>query len=248
MVKQIDRPTFDKAYDEAILGASFVETPEYYIHSRQRYWLAVKNFMRLDLPDRPRILEIGGGQFGVLLSRLFDCEVVIGDVVDTARDDLAALGLDLIRVNLMRDPITEEDLAAFDCITILEVIEHLPQPPYLVFRRMMTLLKPGGRILFTTPNGHRFRNLIYMALGKEILDTYRYPEGDQPLGHQHEYTLKQMRTQALMAPMEIEFLEYCEGGWQGSTVKSRMARKLIAPASLIPHFKEALVASFVKPA
>jgi 2-polyprenyl-3-methyl-5-hydroxy-6-metoxy-1,4-benzoquinol methylase len=39
---------------------------------------------------------------------------------------------------------------AYDCVTLLEVIEHIPDPSSF-FRHISELVKPGGRVLITTP-------------------------------------------------------------------------------------------------
>lgn len=244
MAGTVDKAAFDKVYDDVILGGTFVEFSEYYVHSRGRYWNAFQEFQNLGLPAGARVLDIGGGQFGVLLNRLLGMEAVAGDVVDDAREDLAAAGLDLVRVNLMNDDIFADQAAPFDCICMLEVIEHIPQPPYMVFNRLKQKMNPGGILFLTTPNGHRFRNLVYLALGREVLGYYRYPEGDEALGHQHEYTLSQMRWQASHAEMKVEFLKYYDVGWRGATLGARLARILTSPTAMIPHMKEGLIAAF----
>lgn len=41
----------------------------------------------------------------------------------------------------------------FDCATVVEVIEHLPRPLTLsILEQIRTALRPGGRIVLTTPN------------------------------------------------------------------------------------------------
>ena len=170
----------------------------------------------------------------------------MADVVETARADVEALGLGFVKLDLFRDgepPVTDLDL-----VVLQEVIEHIPQPPYIVFERIRKLLRPGGRLFLTTPNGHRIRNLVYMALGKAILDVYRYP-GDtgEGLGHQHEYTLQQMLWQADMSSLEVEVAAYYRDRWGGASPVAKVGRALTAPAELIPYMRNAITMTLKVP-
>lgn len=236
-----------RAYDEKVLGRRFVENLDYYRQSAERFWQAFRRIDALDLPAGSRVLDIGGGITGVLIDTLLNLDVTVADVVETARGDVEAQGLGFMTIDLFRD--IEAPSAPFDLIVLQEVIEHIPQPPYVVFKRLRGLLASGGRLFLTTPNGHRFRNLVYMALGREILDIYRYPdEGGEGLGHQHEYTLKQMIWQAENAGFEIEEAETYHDGWRGVSPVAKVARTLSRPIEAIPHMRNAIVMMLRDPA
>lgn len=51
----------------------------------------------------------------------------------------------------LEDPSLETELGKFDCITLLDVFEHLPNPQ-AAFNRIASLLKPGGTLLVSTGN------------------------------------------------------------------------------------------------
>lgn len=234
----VTRADFDKVYAACVLDRTFVEDKEYYYASKTRFWLAFQHIADIGLPPGAVVVDIGGGIMGVLLSRLLKFDVVVADVNDRAREDIENLGLRFAIIDLFRDgppPATDVDL-----VVLQEVIEHIPQPPYLVMRRIARMLKPGGRLFMTTPNGHRFRNFIYMALGKEILGIYRYPEEGEALGHQHEYTRKQMLWQSKRAGFEVERADYVQDGWSGSTLKARIAWFLSRPFGLINYMRNSL--------
>jgi len=234
----ISRARFDEVYRDSVLGRQFVEDIDYYHASKTRYWLAVQHIARIGLPPGSVAVDIGGGIMGVLLARLFEFDVTVADVNERAREDIEALGLRFVLVDLFRDappPVRNADL-----VVLQEVIEHIPQPPYLVLRRIAGMLEPGARLFLTTPNGHRFRNLVYMALGREILGIYRYPEEGEALGHQHEYTQKQMIWQSETAGFEVERAAYVQDGWTGSSLTARIAWFLSQPAGLIPYMRNSL--------
>lgn len=237
-VIEVSRAEFDRAYDECILGRNFVEDVDYYHAARTRYWLSFRHIADLGLPPESMAVDIGGGIIGVLLSRLLEFDVIVADVNERARADIEDLGMRFVLIDLFRDvppPVENADL-----VVLTEVIEHIPQPPYLVMRRIAGMLRPGGRLFLTTPNGHRFRNLLYMALGKEILGIYRYPEEGEALGHQHEYTLKQMLWQSEKAGFAVERAEYVQDGWTGASLKARAAWFLIQPIGLIGYMRNSL--------
>lgn len=236
------RAAFDAVYDASVLDREFVEYREYYAHSRLRFWRAFQRIEALGLPRGARALDIGGGIMGVLTARLLGFEAHVGDVTERAAGDVAALGLGFTRIDLFRDGEPAAD-RPFDLVILQEVIEHIPQPPSIVLGRIARHLGPGGLLFLTTPNGHRFRNLVYMALGREILDIYRYPAEGEALGHQHEYTMKQMLWQMGAAGFDVMRAEYVEDGWAGATPAARIARTLSRPVTMVPHFRNSLFIS-----
>lgn len=242
----VSKPEFDRVYDKAILNRRFVEDLDYYPQARRRFWDGIRRIDALNLPAGARVIDIGGGITGVLMHELFGFDVTIADVNERARGDVEAMGLNFTLIDISRDnPPVATDL---DLVVLQEVIEHIPQPPYVVLRRLAAMLAPGGYLFLTTPNGHRFRNLVYMAFGREILDIYRYPGEGEGLGHQHEYTLKQMLWQAREAGFEITEAETYRDGWRGATPVAKVARFLSIPAELaVPHMRNAIAMTLRRP-
>lgn len=230
---------FSEVYDANVQGRTYVENLAYYQASRRRFWEAFRRIAALNLPKDAKVLDIGGGILAVLVSKLLGLEVKVGDVNDRARADIEELGLGFTIIDLFSDEAPAE--TGFDLVILTEVIEHIPQPPYIVYGRIAKLMAPDGRLFLTTPNGHRFRNLVYMALGKEILDFYRYPKPGMALGHQHEYTLKQLLLQARHAGFDVEMAEYYEDGFKGASTAARIARIVSKPVGLIPYLRNGIV-------
>lgn len=239
MSGEVTKRRFDDVYDEWILGRQFVEHKAYYVVARERYWKSFQQFMRLPVKPGDRLLDIGGGQFGILASKLLGVRAVAGDTVDTAAADVREAGLEFMKLDLFAERLETE--TSFDVITMLEVIEHIPQPPYVVFRKLRELLKPGGLLFLTTPNGFRIRNVVYMLLNKEVLDIYRYPQPGQILGHQHEYTLRQMRWQLGEAGFEVLLGEQVNNQSSGHSLQAKLARLAFAPVNVFPHLRNALM-------
>ena len=62
----------------------------------------------------------------------------------------------------LNQPLTPAE-ASLDAVLSVEVIEHL-ENPRAVARDWFRLLKPGGRLFFSTPNADSWRSLVTLAL------------------------------------------------------------------------------------
>lgn len=243
--KNLLRSDFDRIYDSRILNAGFTESNEYYIADKERYWRSLQLFSQLSVPHPSKILEIGGGQMAILCKFLFGDDCAVGDVSSEFFGPVEKQGIHCIECNLMED---EFDAAheQFDVVLLLEVIEHLPVPAYVIFEKLKTFLKPGGILFLTTPNLFRLRNMFRMILGVEFLDRFMLPEPNQGLGHQLEYSANQMQWQIERAALNAVLLEHDELGRVGHSPKARLARKLLSPLTLRPIWRDGLVAAAQK--
>ena len=112
------------------------------------------------LPPGARILDIAAGQgnFSLLLAELG---------YDVTWNDLRADLMDYVRLKHERGSIRFApgnvfDLAfpsRFDAIVMTEIIEHVAHPDALL-TKAAHLVRPGGYIVMTTPNGAYFRNTL----------------------------------------------------------------------------------------
>lgn len=87
--------------------------------------------------------------------------------------------------NVETDPLPYPD-DHFDVILFCEVVEHLTNDPLAALMEIRRVLKPGGRLILTTPNSASARNLFKILTGKSVYDRY---SGYGPYGrHNREYT------------------------------------------------------------
>jgi 2-polyprenyl-3-methyl-5-hydroxy-6-metoxy-1,4-benzoquinol methylase len=241
------RAQFDEIYDSHIIGGGFFESDEYYKFEKERYWRSLELFSQLNIAAPARMLEIGGGQLALLCKKLFGDDCTVADISQEYASPLQKANIELITYNLM-NPATSEIGGEFDIVVLLEVIEHIPFPAYVVMERIKPFLRPGGIVFLTTRNLFRIRNLIRMFMGVEFLDRFMLPEPGQSLGHQLEYSADHLGWQLNRAGMKIITLEHDSLGRTGHSAKARLARKLFAILELRPIWRDGLVAAARKPA
>lgn len=114
--------------------------------------------LRLRRAGRPiggRVLDLGAGNGQV--AGLLDgtAQVVSVDFTQAACAAIAARGSAALRADGTRLPFGP---ASFDAITLLDVIEHLPEP-HLVLGECWRVLRPGGTLLVSCPN-HQTSTLV----------------------------------------------------------------------------------------
>ncbi|MEM7236436.1 MAG: class I SAM-dependent methyltransferase [Pseudomonadota bacterium] len=239
-MKNIDRNTFYRTYENLIEGKEFVEYKEYYLNSRERFWRSFRKICQLKINhDSTGTLDIGGGIMAVLLQELLGHEVYVGDVNERAAADVTKSGISFMHVDLTSDSISSE--RQYDLIVLQEVIEHIPEPPYITFKKIKSIMNKGGSLIITTPNGYRLRNILYMILNMNILDKFRYPGPGESMGHQQEYRLDHMIWHVEQSGLSVEQAELYDDGWRGSTLVAKIFWKAAALFSVIPHLRNGIM-------
>lgn len=177
----------------------------------------------------------------ILCKKLFHDVCTVADISDRFASPIRNSDIQFFEYNLMND-LPDGRQQQFDVIVLLEVIEHIPLPAYIVFNRLKSMLTPTGVLFLTTPNLFRIRNLIRMFAGEEFLDHFMFPESAHGLGHQLEYSAKHLKWQLERAGMEIIMLEHDELGHIGHSMKARIGRALCTPLQIRRIWRDGLVA------
>ena len=173
----------------------------------QRFWHSAKLGLldwTLDLKAGERVLDVGSGS-GVFADRMAKLGATVtgvdanSDAIRYARETFSEDGLEFIEGYL-----DELDLepSSFDAATCLEAIEHV-HPPQVT--KLLTdfhaLLKPGGRLLITTPNYRGTWPVVEWLTDR--LGSAAHMDQDQHITHFHRAMLRRFLEKA---GFEVELL------------------------------------------
>jgi len=239
--RRFTKSQFNCVYDEAVLSKEFFENPGYYRLSRSRYRNTLKALTSLPIPLPARIMEIGGGQIALLCHRLFHDQVVVADQDEKYAKQFETEGLGFWHCDLLYDEF--KGSADFDLVVLCEVIEHIPRPPHLIFEVIRKRIRPGGYLFLTTPNLYRIRNVIRLAAGKRVFDTFVYPERGRSIGHFLEYSKDQLHWHLARAGFDQVQIDFKQLSFAGFSRLAQLGRIAAAPLNLVPRWRNSLVVS-----
>jgi SAM-dependent methyltransferase len=176
------------------------EREHYLADSFERVQVVLALLDELSAPRR--FLELGANPYVLttLLRRRFGFDIELANYFGPGHADGGpfehSAGLEGSRVgftyrhfNVEAGDFPFED-ASFDCVLFCEILEHLLVDPGPAVREMVRVLRPGGRLVVTTPNATRLPNLYFLALGRSVWDGY---SANGPYGrHNREYSLREV--------------------------------------------------------
>ena len=96
----------------------------------------------------------------------------------------------------------------FDLVLLDETLEHFNFHPKKVFLEIARILKPGGRLIITTPNLVRLNNRLKCFLGKSI--NYEIDADYTTANHYREYTAAEIEYLLNVAGLKKAKLEYTD--------------------------------------
>ncbi|GAB4213756.1 MAG: class I SAM-dependent methyltransferase [Roseiflexaceae bacterium] len=206
--------------------------PEYFRLHRHRF-----RSLLAALPPAPaRVLEIGTtpGQFTTIL-RQAGYSVAGVDLFPEQRAELwRALEVEVRFCNLDEQPLPYPD-AQFDAVVFSEVIEHLAGSPLPALTEMARVLRPGGRLVLTTPNQHylksRLKTLFDVLLGRPFEPFAEFQRAMQLEGpqryynHSRLYTMQELRWLVEQSGLRVGLARYGDA-WE---------RVGIEPGRLLRH-------------
>ena len=173
-------------------------------HPMQRFWhrgklTMIDRLLKIHLKENARLLEVGCGAGNLLM------QAVVRGSVPVALD-LSIQALDFVRSRLKeacrgtdgpRDYACIQSIGellplpdnSFDAILLSEVIEHL-EAPQISIREATRVLRPGGRLLVTTPNYRSFWPLMEWAVDR--MNMAPKMAGEQHISKFHPASLRRL--------------------------------------------------------
>jgi 2-polyprenyl-3-methyl-5-hydroxy-6-metoxy-1,4-benzoquinol methylase len=245
MARTWDNAAFEERFNALVVGGKFNEEPHYYPRYKSRYKDLLQRYARLAPAQPQAVLDVGGGQLGLMCRALWGDHAQVADIGGEHLAYLRSQGVETTQWNLCRDAAPFAD--RFDFVFFSEVIEHLPVPGHLVLEKLATALKPGGLLICSTPNLYRLRNIVYMAIGKQIFDHFRMPT-TQGLGHVLEYSRDHLQWQLEQAGFEKPSIDFVQMHHSPNQPLFRLMYWLGSPLFAVPRFRDNLVATATRPA
>lgn len=130
------------------------------------YYLKREFSQYLPVSREATILDIGCG-YGAMVATLHELGYRHSAGIDLSEDQINTgkqLGIDQLEVADINEYLNHSE-SQFDCIIGLDIIEHFSKDELVVLLETLShALKPGGFLLFRTPNGDAFLSSLY-ALG-----------------------------------------------------------------------------------
>ncbi len=111
-----------------------------------------------------RILDIGCGSFPYFLAHTAFQEKFAVDQLPMPKETAVKNQIEFFTLNLNQEPRLPFEADYFEAVTLLAVVEHLnPDSMALLFQESRRVLKPGGRVVLTTPAAWSDGLLKFMA-------------------------------------------------------------------------------------
>ena len=218
--------------------------PEYFRLHKYRFRALLAVLAREPTRD---VLEIGAtpGQFTTMLVQS-GYHVRAIDLFPEQRAALwRALGVEIQFCNLDEQSLPYPD-ASFDSIVFSEVIEHLAGSPLPSMVEMARVLRPGGRLIITTPNQHylksRLRTLTDIMIGRpfESFESFQrsmFLHGPQRYyNHNRLYTMQEICWLFHQAGFEVTLARYVDAWERVGIEAQRIVRhplRVLAKVSLV---------------
>lgn len=234
------KDAFDSAYQQHICTGIFQEEGDYYPRYIARYRDVMELYASLAPAGKQDVLDIGGGQFAVLASKIWGDNAHMADIGGTHLEALRSVGVTPHQWNLCNGEAPFDD--KFDTIFFSEVLEHLLISSPVVLARLRRCLKPGGVLICTTPNLHRLRNVAYMIMGRQIFDFFRTDPLEKGVGHVTEFSREHLAWHLTSAGYRDVNVELRNIAHSPVSLSDRIGYWLGQPITWIPRYRDCLFA------
>lgn len=167
-------------------------------HGIQSKWHHIKfKHVAEHIPPNASVLDIGCGS-GTFIGNYLQSNIALGIDISPMQIDFANQKYGSKEHRFVTgSPVNMKFKdCSFDVISTIEMIEHISRKQVIcLFKKAFSLLKPGGRLLITTPNYLSMWPLLQMIVNRVTSVSY---------GHQHinRYHAKKLRSDLKIAGFE----------------------------------------------
>ena len=201
----------------------------------------VESLLRADFDPPARVVELGAAP-GDQIARLgaLGYEATSVDLGESSDDWsfgetgrmarlLAESGVQDVTWDLEKIPYPLDD-DCFDAVVMTEVFEHLRDYPVTSLQEVHRILRPGGRLYFTTPNSAYLMNRLRLLAGRNVQSPLRDWIGGVPHArHAREYTFDEVRDLMAHAGLSVVLMEsrhfHLDAGRSGGA--ARAAKRIL---------------------
>ncbi|RPH51168.1 MAG: methyltransferase domain-containing protein [Desulfobacteraceae bacterium] len=150
----------DKLYDQVHCRISQALTSAQTYRKRNlKSFDFVEKYVRISKDSK--VVEIGPGHVLAIIHVAYSCEAVaFGLITEDMKKNFTGFGIKCESYDANIDNFQSNLHGNFYCILHIEVIEHLNRWPFEVLSETVKLLKPGGKIILSTPNFVRMSNRL----------------------------------------------------------------------------------------
>jgi SAM-dependent methyltransferase len=177
---------------------------EYFLIHCDRYRFILERIAGLALPPAAQALDVG-----CYPPHLLSALEQLGFRVQGVSSLHEKVDLEnVVSLNIESDRLPFAD-ASFDLVLFTEIIEHMTIDPRRYLAEVRRVLRPGGRLLITTPNAVNLKNRAKMLLGRSVSFPLEQlyttnPDDDSIYGrHNREFTLGELRAVLGAAGFEV---------------------------------------------
>lgn len=144
------------------------------------------------------ILDLGAAPFytGLTLKNMGYPLVAVDIMPERFGGFTEKIGIEVVKCDIEREKLPFPD-DHFDVILLAEVFEHLRIDLIFTLSEIRRVLKPGGKLVLSTPNFFdftRFGQLVFHQRTTDIHEAYRKLHEVGHMGHVREYTLRDVVT------------------------------------------------------